>query len=575
MSDPCDLLTANGKQTRTGATASPTFTATPSSKDEPIDIGSDQIGLALRQPSFSSLCGSMITKNGQSIAEQLSNDSPTVVFENNADHDIKQNSFSSLYNFVTKENPNKKVNLPLANSSQAAISPGTEISGDSEKKIIDEEDEDDQNIIVLKRLQNNNMERWKQIGYVPRQNIVPMCKTISHLYRNNLNNINSTDPSKFSQSFAIIQTSQNVADAQQNIEDSNNKTKIPNPKENNIKINNQRNTIKRARCNSSERINPLKTQVSIVSKISNPEPNKVPKKILNDLLDYQPLNDNRYSIVLFGKLDQLVTDPEIRHFLSKVPPTATPEMLRKLTQLVVQCSSRLWMEEVHYLNSIISNFRDSDEALQSQLNDIELNYNSEINAIELQIERKTNKILNEYFEETRSLDEDFKSEDAMISLIHPSEEVLTMKQKLNELTKGTPQYEELSKKIADLEAKEIKQATDALNRAYVEADRRIKERYVLKRAIARKKADMKLEMAELKRNRAIERLKQAQVIRKQIQKAVELNVNEVAIEPRSSSFRLMDRSGDKGLLNKLLQMMLDGVSIDDSDYDSPRLSNQS
>ncbi|OHT05060.1 hypothetical protein TRFO_06050 [Tritrichomonas foetus] len=584
-----------------------THVASASNNPASTSYSDNQIDLALRQPSFASLCGSMVTKNGQEILEQKSVESPTIVFDNSRSGQINNplgqiienqtNSFSSLYSFVTSEKPGKAIDFPLADSKPVEIK--NEIKENSSQNnnnlnnlstLNVDDEEDDQNIKVLKRLQNNNAERWKKIGYVPRQNIVPMCKTISHLYRNNLNqlNLNSPDQMKFSQSFAIKKV-EKCDDDEYGKFGSNfsaNFGAFGKDIRNISGGSNQNYSLKRARCNSNERITPIKSQVSIVAKKSDDKPlneksdntsespKKTPELTVEALLDYHPVLENHYKIDLFGRLDQIITDPEIAHFLNKVPPTASPEMLRKLSQLVVQCGSKLWMEEVHYLNSIISNFRDSSQALQSQLNDIERLYDSEVDAIECQAERKANIILREYLVEAKRLDDDFKSEDAMLASYRPSEEVLELRKKLRDMPKDDPAHNELQTKIDNLKAKEIKEAREALNNAYVEADRRMKERCVLRRALSRKKADLKIEEAETKRNRAIERLKQAQILREKIQKAIALDFADLTEIEGDEPLCLMDRSGDINVLNHLTQMVLDGNAIDDTDYDTPRISSK-
>lgn len=116
-----------------------------------------QIGLTLRQPSFSSLCGSVVTKSGDTIAENPPIDeNPVIVFDqSNQTDSVGSPGSPSIYSFVT----NKEIQF------SPTFTPIIEDTVEEEIPIPD--DINNPHLQVIKRLVDNNQSKWKLIGYEP------------------------------------------------------------------------------------------------------------------------------------------------------------------------------------------------------------------------------------------------------------------------------------------------------------------------------------------------------------------------------------------------------------------------
>ena len=149
-------------------------------KEEEKDLN---IGLSVRQPSYTSLQGTVVVKGGDADSakkNQIQDDDPVVVFDGHSDNEsdnepiglgVRQPSFVSLHGQI----------IPKGADSLADLHPVIEeVPIEAPEEVPeDDEDEDDPQVKIVKRLQAKNANRWAEIGYEPPQDLIPLVRAKS------------------------------------------------------------------------------------------------------------------------------------------------------------------------------------------------------------------------------------------------------------------------------------------------------------------------------------------------------------------------------------------------------------
>lgn len=155
------------------------------------------IGLTHRQPSFSSLKGTLIGKDGKQVNELPDlNEEPEVpqsniTHENNSniivldEHDdsedkpigltYRQPSFTSMGDHLVGKGGDAFPDiLPVQTI------PIEDVIQEENENPNDEEEEEDPQVQIVKELSNKNKNRWNQMGYQPPKNLIQLARAQSH-----------------------------------------------------------------------------------------------------------------------------------------------------------------------------------------------------------------------------------------------------------------------------------------------------------------------------------------------------------------------------------------------------------
>ena len=168
--------------------------------DDDDDDDDTPIGLTHRQPSFSSLHGHITMKGGETIPDlpQVTEE-PDEEGENNGEEDddedvpiglnVRHSSYASLSLGQTipkgRSKPTKAKNIisiaeeiPEAEEKKEDFSKTVAHDNDDQEEEDFEEDEDP-NVIIVKQLKEKNSQKWKEMGYEPPKNLIPLVRAAS------------------------------------------------------------------------------------------------------------------------------------------------------------------------------------------------------------------------------------------------------------------------------------------------------------------------------------------------------------------------------------------------------------
>lgn len=197
---------------------------------DPTEEDDAPIGLTHRQPSFASLHGQMILKDGEAIPTlpQVTEEIPEEKEEETEPvHEEKpitvpiglshrQSSYASLINQLPKGLDAKVPQVQAIEEATIEEEPeGDEGDYDTMEEEEDDSEEDfDPQVVIVKQLKNKNKKTWHKIGYQPPKDLISLVRTKSQQSYNALSQNSNTSTPMASYAQKDIPTIQDIEEEQ-------------------------------------------------------------------------------------------------------------------------------------------------------------------------------------------------------------------------------------------------------------------------------------------------------------------------------------------------------------------------
>lgn len=552
---------------------------------DPNDITSN-ISLGFRQPSFSSLSDVIMTKDGKVVdgssnnLNSINEEDPVIVFDSMA-------CLSSLNNEILDAPIGLTVRQPSYVSLGQEIIPKGTTSLAEFKPIIEEvvpntgepveENADDEipQVHLIKDLKSKNLKRWREIGYEPPEDLIPLVRAasqsgmmigtqLSSFPVNSLYSSNSQNNIYLGGNSKKISSNENNNNGQSNflepiIEDN---VEEVDKKDSNISPirkmkrsssfgmklgeTGSTNDIIKAILGMSQQISEIpyeeeeeETEQQIQeesnlhqSVVDNKKPEKEPQALFND---------NDEELVLFGHLNEInqeLTDPPVYRILAtgEVDLREDTELIRqRLKSIVDICADHLWVEETAYVNEILllinrsirenikparsgRGFVHDDpnaviENLKEQLRKVEAETQEKIDKETLKKDNVLKDLDDEYMKEANLLDQKYQDPDTLKKFAKPSKDLMNLRASAKKLLKQNriEEVPKITSRIRQLELEEQSKINANIREKYHSEDRALKERIASCRKIAIQRYEYRLKCI------GSERLEKVTAIQKRIQ----------------------------------------------------------
>ena len=493
----------------------------PSSHDRIIVLdshpSSDQtnIGLGFRQPSFNSLTDVVVTKAGNVVSSDLpqlpEEEDPVIVFESHSsDNDaapiglsVRQPSFVSLHGQI----------IPKGSDSLAGFTPIIEeVTPLPAAQDVDEiTDEDDPQVLFIHELKAKNTNRWKQMGYEPPEDLIPLARAASQaIMMNNLSKMNAT----------VAHSQGNLMSIQEVPEQKNMSPIVPNEE---VVDGKRKSGLKRSNSFGMKLGEAQNKSVEMMHEILgyNPTVKEMEMQAIDENVDenendqivdnteIQRVEENEeeeISELPFGRLADL--DPEFIGVAYQTILTGnvnfddTLKQVRQRLRAVAEvCADRLWLEETAYINQLLEianqtpalvrklGFRRADAAsdimaIEEAKKKEEERFDALIMDLNRRLQGALDDVNKEYKEAADKLDNKYQNPLTLIKFAKPSKELLNMRYRAKRLLKQNQieQASILTAQIKELEIQEEKIAAANIREKYHSEDRKLKEEYASKRS---------------------------------------------------------------------------------------------
>ena len=541
-------------------------------KDEP----EKNITLSYRQPSFSSIHGTVVTKSGEKSSELpiiKDEEDPVVVFDGHSDNEaenepiglgVRQPSFVSLHGQI----------IPKGANSLADLQPVLEEVPDEAMEEIpeaeeNEEEENDPQVKIVKRLQAKNANHWAEIGYEPPQDLIPLVRAKSQAQMQGQeltrNGYMTTSLSKFYTNADIDKANGKITETITEIpEEEEKKTatavadlpiqSIPTPNRRKrsgsfgMKLGEASASMERMQFiipeEPEEQKHDIKGSIIEEEKEEEEEPEE-PEDIIEE--EEEAGEEEEEGEQLFGHLNEVVTEgrdsPVYQTILTGENPPSNAIAIVKvaLRKYLKIATKNNWKDEASFLSNLIDELpvstispmatrRQKTSAIKSRQSvsgrksglstpkssmksgaaDKE-SVKSEVSQSpatpSLRLQKALAKLDEDYKKESEALDEYWQSENVRVKYSRPSIDLLELRARLRKLQRNGSKEEAIrvEKKINSLEAKETADMEKAIQRDYYAADKKLKEKYAIKRETI-------IRTHEFKQKRQAEKNAQASVV---------------------------------------------------------------
>ena len=442
---------------------------------------------------------------------------PVIVFDGKSEDEdsqiglqVRQPSFVSLHGQI----------IPKGSDSLADFSPIIEEIRPLPSEAIDDEamDDDDQQVLFVKELKAKNMKRWREMGYEPPSDLIPLVRAASQAMLNRKLLTDQPEPP----SSALASASQT------NFE---------------IKLNqNEPSHEMLEAVNEDEEVQPAPTPLKY-SKPPRPRSGSFGNKLgqatmleeqmMNNILDVDEHREDanaeeEYDFVeeediaeeeeeeveyrvedypLPLRLNQIVTEPvNSPVYLSLYEgiirkENDNPSVKLKLRHLVTLCSNKFWIDETEYVTRVLNNVeyeppvspkivtKERLNILDQRKQETEEQHAQRMKQIE---DEKENLLLQEkkdYQMRSQELDEAFTDEENLSQMAKPSKELLDLRVKAQKAlaSKRFTEAKRLSKQAQALEEKDTQNAMKNIESKYIDKDSKLKQNAAQKIAVINSK----------------------------------------------------------------------------------------
>lgn len=162
------------------------------------------ITLKVRQPSFSSLHGELITKAGQNVTDlpEVKEEEDPVIVLDQGNENIPASISYHPSSYSSIGNHHLDMGKDLQNIEPPKTIPIEEVPDQAEEngqqgELMEEEEEEFQEVQIVKELKNKNEERWKRMGFKPPDNLIELAREASRSKLHTFNSIPTNQTPSF------------------------------------------------------------------------------------------------------------------------------------------------------------------------------------------------------------------------------------------------------------------------------------------------------------------------------------------------------------------------------------------
>lgn len=533
----------------------------PRVKDPIIVRGKDEkegenIGLSVRQPSFSSLLGTdIVTKSGEVVNTGLPDvceENPVIVFDSVSHSSGDDNSPIGLTvrqpSFVSLEGNNP---IPKGSACLSEFQPPIEEVEPNEfdPKVISD-DESDPQVLFVKELKAKNERRWKNIGYEPPEDLIPLVRAASQaMMTRDVEGSNSLAPANSQKNLPTVgpmsMTLQPNTLPIMEVDEEAPKAKPA-----------QKGGVRRSGSFGMPLGQKMKGQEMMAEVLGTP----ASKGDLTEVVDEEEDGDNNgfppHSRL--AKLPPELTGPPVRRLLVTGIvdyDEDLPAIRDRLLVLIEECSDRLWIDETEHLNELLALVSESKQytrvlgfkGRKDPLKDIETleelkkkeikARDEKIKEVEEEMRAAVELIDKEYMEAAQKLDQKYQDPETLSKFAKPSKDLLEMRLVTKRLLKQNRIKEAKRHTVAlrKLEAAEEERVTKLVREKYYDDDLKMKEAFAKRRDVIMEKYRQRMREAEKQCNINI------QTIERQIKK-LEMDVDfQTPVEERKRDWQRTDK----------------------------------
>ena len=222
---------------------------------------------------------------------------------------------------------------------------------------------------------------------------------------------------------------------------------------------------------------------------------------------------------LFGNLAKVVTEEkgsQIHQLLASgntecIDPNDIDNIVQKVTEYRDMCIENLWVDETSYLNMVLGELATFSKTLpetQEGMSDLEIakakaqhsaeKYKKLIAHEKLKLKVAIQLLDDEYRAAAATLDQKYQSDELIQKYNKPSQQLLEMRQACKRLLKSEKidDARRMTTRIQDQEKKEAKEMTSKLRHKYHDADRKLKERFAVRRELLERRSKCQIDLLE-------------------------------------------------------------------------------
>lgn len=489
------------------------------------------IGLTYRQPSFSSLCRELVGKDGKVVAElpEIEED-PVIVLDDKSEKSdaaigltYRQPSFSSFDAGIGKGGEILRDIKPVRT---IPIEEVPEIPEEPEA-IEDESPE----AAMQRELRHRNQERWKKMGYEP--------PTQAELEQTKKAAEQHTPPPK---KYALT-TLEEIKEDVEECPPSDEKIKPRHRRagSNGMKLGEASTSLARMQealmmaspekpaSNELGSIEENTSSSAVNADESDDEGSTTAEEIFAEEEEEEEEEGCEQS-ELSGNLASLMgTDRKSIVYTvvasgdaSCVSPRDTAMVRQRISEMRLACIENLWIDETAYLGSILSSLGDRTATPKNDAEDsgVELarerakasaeKYRRRIEQENAKLAYAIELLNDEYREAAAALDSEFQSEEKLQKYNRPSIELVEMKEQCRSLLRlgKIAEARRLGNRVQAQEKREARERTQKLQQKYLEADRRLKEDFAVRRDLLQRRHNHVINRLENDMARSQEKHKQ-------------------------------------------------------------------
>lgn len=479
----------------------------------------ENIGLSVRQPSFSSLLGSeMVTKSGEVINTNLADvceENPVIVFDARSHSSTDDNTPIGLTHrqpsFVSLEGSNP---IPKGSACLSEFQPPIEEVEPNEfnpKDISD--DEDDPQVQFVKELKAKNETRWKNMGYEPPEDLIPLVRAASQaMMTKDVEGSGSLAPANSQNNLPTVgklsKPIQPNATPIMEVDEERPEKGQSKPA--------QKGGVKRSGSFGMPLGQKLKSKELMAEVLGT---NSSPRDATEIMAEEEDGDMQFPPHSHLSELDPELTGPPVRRLLVTGIvdyDEDLPTIRERLGILIEECSDHLWIDETEYLNELLALVNETKreqrvlgfKARKNPLKDIETLHeqkkkemearDEKIRGIEEEMKGAIDLVDKEYLETAKSLDEKYQDPETLRRFAKPSKELLEMRVVTKRLLKQNRIKEAKKHTIAlrKLEAEEEQRVSKMVREKYYDEDLKMKEAFAKRRDVIMEKYRQRMKEAE-------------------------------------------------------------------------------
>ena len=453
------------------------------------------------------------TADDENEPDSIDGTNPVIVFDGKSEDEdsqiglqVRQPSFVSLHGQI----------IPKGSDSLADFTPILEETRPLQAETIEDEegDDDDQQVLFVKELKSKNMKRWREMGYEPPSDLIPLVRAASQAALNRKLLTDQPEPpnsalASASQTNFEIKLNQN--DGKHNLLESVNEdeevpasstplkySKPPRPRSGSfgmrageatfleeqmmhnildIKEEQQENNEEEEYDFAGEEEELIEEEEAVEYRV---EDYPLPLR-LNEIVT-EPVNSPVYMSLYEGMIKKENDNPQVK---------------LKLRHLVTLCSNRFWIDETEYVTKVLNNVeynppkdpadltQERMKILNSRTQETEEQHAQRIKQLD---DEKENLLIQErkdYQMRSQELDDEFQDGENLSQMAKPSKELLDLRVKAQKAlaSKRFTEAKRLSKEAQILEEKDTQNAMKNIENKYLDRDTKLKQDAAQKMAV--------------------------------------------------------------------------------------------